>query len=132
MNDNLDTILKSIRAQTTQQPDIVWEYCQLADVPKPGSLEAQKALLYFPSGDSTVEIPPENVLDVIAELGAQGWEMIQIIVVKNVQWPSTDTRSSLSYMIEGLLKQAPKGAAYAYESLGIGLLYFFKRPKQVS
>jgi hypothetical protein len=127
---DIQQLIAAIRAKTSSQPAITWEYCQLADVPKPGTVEHENALLYFPSDDSTIFLPSANVLVAINELGAQGWEIVNVTVIRDLRWPLVDTRSSLSYVLENALKLYPKGAAYAYESLAIGLVYLFKRAKR--
>jgi hypothetical protein len=117
-----------LRARPKFYTGVTWEYCQLADVPWPDKAEHKYALLNFPSDDSTIEVPTELVLDTLSELGKQGWEMVQAIVVRDARWPAYDLRSRYSYLVESTFDLAPRGAEHVYESLATGWVYFFKRP----
>jgi hypothetical protein len=122
----IEDIRNKIKAYTTQKPAITWEYCQLARVPPPDTMFAEEALLTFLADGSTINFPADLELDVVSELGANGWEWVHTLVVRDIRWPTSTPENSMNEEVYDL---AYKGKAYTYVSLATGVLHFFKRPK---
>jgi hypothetical protein len=111
-----------------QKSEIKWEYCLLSGQISP---QGQCDLLAMLSRGETLEIPDGEFFTVVDELGKQGWEMVEALVISDLgsQYPTRNLVPGWVYKLDAVLQQPTRSGVYAYESVREvnGLLYIFKR-----